>query len=239
MADQPNLQPKQPDFKDKPDQIIQPWKRGEKLLASRLNETVEAVNRGIARAAPARQLYNKTGMMLYECMEAANSQEPSVTVQRLMDDGTLSGQNETFFKGQFYSVAKWDRCMFMIGGGGKGLMVPMLPVRYLYFQQGSDEAGDALDMPDDDKTFFTTHMLDRDYDVMAVDCFGSGEWNVSAKIAGAVQADSFTDGTSYAAEITTPYKYQARQGFTLLVNSSTGVEGFEMIFTLRENLRAT
>ena len=213
------------------------WATGQAISARKLQQPVDALNAllsGVRRGSVQSPGRASPVGVFYEATESAERTANIVKARRIETDGTPADEELTIVKAQWYTIAKGDFLGLVLTLNGDVVAYPVAPLRYLYFQQGADSDGAALDMPANTKDFFSTHILDRDCEVIGAHIFSTaGTYTVGLKIGGVAAGASLTNATAYPYEYATPLPYEAGQAITLGVTTSSGVEGFEAIFSLR------
>lgn len=215
-----------------------PWSPGQAIAASRLQAMQDAISDINKRdgAGNIEQGYGRQNrpLLLFVADETKERSDTIVKAVRIGTNGERQYEAEQFPKGEWYRIRKGDLCAFIIQMTGEAVLYPVDPVRHLVFQQGWDADEGSLDMPSNGKSFFPTHIDD---DLKVVGCHiycTSGTYSVALTIGGTVQADTFTNSTTYPFEMSSPYKIAAGQAVGLKVNSSSSAKDFEAIFFLRK-----
>ena len=213
------------------------WTTGQAISARKLQQPVDTLNAMLSgvqrgpRQSPGRM---SPVPVIYEATEAATKTQRIVKARRIDTAGSPVNEELTLEKSSWYRIAKGDFLGLVLTLNGNVVAYPVAPLRYLYFQQGSDSDGAALDMPADTKDFFSTHILDRDCEVIGAHIFSTaGTYTVGLKIGGVAAGASLSHSTVYPYEYATPLPYEAGQAITLGVTWSENVTGFEAIFSLR------
>ena len=225
-------------IQSRPGVILDPWAPRQVITAARLQAMQDEIKRVDERMASGNieQGYGKQNrpLVLFVADEQVDRDEIIVKATRIGTNGERQDEAEQMPKGAWYRINRGDVCTFIVQMTGEAVLYPIDPVRHLYFQQNVDSDGVDLDMPANAKSFWATH-VDDDFNVIGCHVYSTaGTYSVTLTINGTAQADTFTGSTAYPFEMSAPYKVTAGDALALLVNSSSGVKGFEAVFSLRK-----
>lgn len=203
----------------------------------KLNEAVDAVTKLVSSAPLSSQA---PGMpipytpKIYHAIQTCSGGETSCSGQQLKDDGTLAAV-EVLPKAKGYAITSGAKCILAQTALRTKVLLPVVPQKYMYFQQGSDADGAPYDFPSDGEDWFTTHVRHGNYSFTDVHIWStSGSYKVQLKIEGSLVGDEVNDSTTYPHIFDPPIEYEADDPVTLHVASGSNVDGFEAVFTMVE-----